>query len=345
MNETALRTLLNDVAAETPQRTAVDSYLAVETARRQRRLRQRLVAIGAAALVLLVTVATAVVAVAVRDRPAPPVTPRQAPTSFDPLKLRVTPGWLPGGYIPTQTRITASDIRITYSSADHQGVITVYLAPRKRIVVEPVLAPASVPGAAIPRTVPPGAPGPDVNGEPSSWYPEGSRMNGGGPAGRVGQLRFQWAPDAIGLVDIGGLTDPQDVAVRVAKALKVQPGTPTPLPYSLAEPLPHPVFELITGEIGSPLAWVHVQYGTSYQDVKAQVDYATSKTDNTTVNRPRPVGTWRAEVTRVDKTTTEVRFAPSIDTRASIQAAHADALRIAAGFRVTGKLQDQTTWK
>jgi hypothetical protein len=348
MNETTLRELLRGVAAETPRDTAVDSYLAAETARRQRRLRQRLTVAAAAALVLVVTVATVVSATVLRKDPVPPTTPTHAPTSFDPLRLRVTPGWLPAGYAPQQTRITASDIRINVDSPDHRSGVTIYLAPRDRIVVEQVLAPASIPGVAIPKTVPPGAPGPKINGTASQWYPEGSRMAQNLRWTHRGQLRFHWAPDAIGLVDINNVADPQAVAVRIAEALQVHPGAGTPLPFTLAEKPRGPAFELA---LQHEDAAIWVRWGTSYAATTAELGIRPRQSDDSplTPRWSRQVGQWQSEVfNAAPGSDPNAQFsirAISGDVYADVFATRAEALRIVEGLRMTGKLADPSTWK
>ncbi|GAA3386617.1 hypothetical protein [Cryptosporangium minutisporangium] len=359
MNETTLRTLLHDVAAETPETTAVDSYLAAETARRQLRSRQRLVTIGAAALVLLVTVAAVVVAAVVRDRPAPPVVPGPkpsappAPTAFDPADTRLQMGFLPPGFDRWVRRLESPGVRFQTTKDNTSGrEIDVYLAARgARLASAPRMD-----GFAEPTDPNPDdrIAGPTVRGRESTWFPRDIAAG----KNRAGELRFTWAPGALGSVTLWDVGDAMNVAAKIAETLRVDVGVPTALPFTMIRPkVPLTRLEIAhydrysAPDGASAFSFVYSAKDEVGPGIDIQVDTVTAA-----LSPDRRIGPWQVDTVNRNGATsysfqaepeTFVQLRPRAERSSAeeIQAALKLTEDIIASFRMTGKMRHPSTWR
>ncbi|TQS46102.1 hypothetical protein [Cryptosporangium phraense] len=218
MDETRTRALLAEISADPAPPTGVDLDRVVALGRRRRHRPRQWVAAAAAAAVVIVT-AVVFFRPTPADRPAPVVTaPVAAPTTFNPLRTLIEPGWLP--HELTQ--------RIRNVTLQHEN----YLATGQGS--EEITIDLAVPGATSPLyggAIASPVAGPDVNGAPSTWTAGSSR---GGPDS--GWLTWDWAPGATAIVRVLGFDDPRAIAVRVASSLRVGGGKPMAMPFTVARP-------------------------------------------------------------------------------------------------------------
>ncbi|MFI5955404.1 hypothetical protein [Cryptosporangium sp. NPDC051539] len=358
MNQNLLREVMSSLAAETPLSSEVDSYRAVETALRWRRLQRRLVLAGAAALVALVMTASVVLAALVTDNhPAPVTTPSPAaplppaPTAFDPQRTRLEPGWLPIAFDGWSQRLEATGVRYTTStvgSAKPQQIV-VYLASRGAAVPD-----LNTAGKRVGRET-----GPEINGAASTWLP---RETSAGVRTLDGELQFHWAADGLATVDVRGITNAREAAVKVAETFRVRLGVPPGLPFTTTWPkVPLTRLEISYGDSsrafpGAP----HVTSSFNFMFLAQEgvgpgydirVDTGTLRSPTTTRIGPygvavdRSYGQYRYAFQADPDTVVVFDGRPIRNAKENSGPAIGLVERAIANFRMTGKLLDPSTWK
>lgn len=221
----------------------------------RRRIRRRRVATAVTSGLVVAALAVGVAAADVRDRsgtlggdPGPaaartgPAVAAAAPARFDPLRLRLRPGWVPDD-LPErvqQTSVTSQHLRfIRYGAAD-QGApeasltVSVYAAGATPDELEPYPG-----GAAVTPT-----PAPSVGGRPAQWFDRAGR--------RSAVLVWSWAPDAQAVVTVAGGTSQEgrrETALRFAGSLRTDADEPVRIPFTVPAP-PAPL-----RLVGSMVAW------------------------------------------------------------------------------------------
>lgn len=351
MNETTLRQLMRDVAAETPTHTVVDSYAAAETAQQQRRRRQRLIMAGAAALVVLVTLGSVALALVTDHRPAPPTNPAPssavptvvAPSAFDPARLRLEPGWLPEGFFDDwAVEQDARGARYTATNGSGgTGRVLVFVAPR---------------GAAVPdqdvtnkpaRRTP--APGPEINDAETTWIP---RETSPGVQTSAGELHFRWATGAQASVDVRDVQNAKDVAVRVAREFRVLVGTPTPLPFTTIRPkVPLTRLDISHGNDSSSMRVMYLAKNGVGPGFEFQLNMGGGPDGD------EQIGPWAVHWTQVGDYERHYFFRADADTVVTVvtRPVNSDATltgpaielaeRAIAEFRMVGDVRDPSSWK
>jgi hypothetical protein len=248
MDETTARTLLAGQLTDAQPPTSVDVDRIVEIAHRRQRTRTRWVAAAAAGLVLLVTATVALVAGGLGfDRPGPtasapatltPAVPLEtvAPTKFDPLETRLVAGWLPADIKHRSSDVNAHDETLWAGRKSGSAEVMIAVEARGRTPVTPFETPAAAEVTAGPR----------INGVPSRWHSDLPLDK----SPRAGQLQWEWAPGAIAVVRVNDYANPEQVAVRIATALRVSVGSPVRLPFTVQEPPGSPVASTGVGPEG-----------------------------------------------------------------------------------------------
>ncbi|TQS43137.1 hypothetical protein [Cryptosporangium phraense] len=357
MNPNLLREVLAQVATDTPAETTVDSYRAAETAERLRRRRQRLVVAAAAALVLVVTATVALASAGLLDRPGPPARPapepaRSAPPSFDPATTRLRIGFLPPGFDRWRQQLEAPGVRYQTTKDSTSGrEIDVYLAARGA----PLVPTAPMGGPARPSDPRPGdhVAGPTVLGRPSTWYPRDIAAGDN----RAGELRFTWAPGAVGSVTLWDVGDAMKIAARIAETLRLDAEQPTLLPFTMTRPkVPLTRLEiahydrLSRPDGASSFSLVFPAEDGVGPGADVLVDTVTAG-----LSPDRRIGPWTVDVDHVDgrdfysfqaqpETFVQVQPRPERKTAEKTGSARKLAESIVASFRMTGKMRYPSTW-
>jgi len=343
MNETTLRQLLHGVAAETPRGTEVDSYTAAETARQQQRRRRQLVLAGAAALVLLVTTASVVLALVTDRRAAPVTTPPPsaptsvAPTAFDPARSWVRPGWLPAGLDQWELEQEAQGARYTATAEPGSGPkVAVYVAARGGRIPDQPSDPAV-------RGTDTEVAGPLINGAESTFRVRSTDSV---------ELLFGWAPGAPGSVDVEGVANAKDVAVRVAREFRVLVGTPTPLPFASIRPkVPLTRLDITHNEATSTMRVMYL--GKNGVGPGVEIDLNRNGVPPTT-DRIGPYAVAEQHVSGGEyhymfqadpDTTVQVVTRPESTGPEAVAPAIELAERAIAEFRMVGDVRDPSSWK
>ncbi|TQS44027.1 hypothetical protein [Cryptosporangium phraense] len=222
MNEARTRSMLALLATEPAPTSSVDVDEAIATALRQRRRGRWLTAAAAAAVVLILTLGLVTLLRPDPPRPAPPLAP--APAYFDPLRPRLRVDWLPDGFTEQLRNAAVTAEFVDGGSADGKQGFEVYVLPRK----------GGFP--AWGDLIGQGVAGPDVDGRPGRWWPVAS------PGGRktalagAGVLRWEWAEGAYAQVRVQGVDDPQGVAARIARSVRLDRPTPFAMPMTISHP-------------------------------------------------------------------------------------------------------------
>ncbi|MFI5956336.1 hypothetical protein [Cryptosporangium sp. NPDC051539] len=338
MDETRTRALLAEISADPSPPTEVDLDRVVVLGRRQRRRTGRWVAAAAAVVVLVVAGTTVALLRPDPVRPAPAVTApapppvTAAPTSFDPLRTLIEPGWLPEEL--KQVTHTVSPTRETYEVWGYTwGDITIDLV---------------VPGTKGPfyggQTAAP-VPAPKVNGVPSTWTAGPKGKSGGG------WLTWEWAPGAQAVVRVLGFEDARTVAVRVASSTRAGAGKPVTMPFTVRRP---------TG-----LTLVHTSVARVLGSPEAQISFngdggaAHAVTVALAPGPPSPPldvnATLNGVPVRIEETSLEVTIqrqsGPDVYTVTcqvrkghSVAEVRAECERVGGSLRPVGSLADDSTW-
>ncbi|GAA0235339.1 hypothetical protein [Cryptosporangium japonicum] len=233
MDEARTRALLSEIAAdpEPPEPVDLDRIMAAG-----RRPRHRAAAWVAAAAVVVLVIGVVTLVVRPDTGPPVPVTSASAtpspvtppseitpPTRFDPRRLRITPGWLPDGFVTGEygagrTGESFAAWRATSTGSAYRdqttGLLEVYLGVR-----------GAAPHHFGERYAAPAA-GPSINGAPSTWEPG----HGGG------LLRWEWAPGAPATIRIMDVAGARAIAIRFATTLELGSTRPAALPFTTETP-------------------------------------------------------------------------------------------------------------
>ncbi|MFI5954318.1 hypothetical protein [Cryptosporangium sp. NPDC051539] len=239
MDESRTRALLTRVVSEAPPPAAVDIDRIIELARARERDRARWVIAAAAAVAVVVTLAvTALTLGNSADRAAPPAgpmklpiqklpaenphanipVPSSVPARFDLLRSELLVSGVPDELSErgTQVRFTTLGFYAIGRSTSSKDV-SITMGARNAKLNREV-------GNKIVKSVP----GPSINGHPSTW----NRWDG-----EFGwQLLWNWAADAPAQVTIRGFPDPEQLAAKIAAAVRVNFTGHARLPFSVRSP-------------------------------------------------------------------------------------------------------------
>ncbi|TQS46817.1 hypothetical protein [Cryptosporangium phraense] len=241
MDESRTRALLTRVVAEAPPPAAVDIDRIIELAQARDRDRTRwVIAAAAAVLVVVVVAVTTLTLGGSAERAAPPAGPMKLPIqklpAENPHASIPQPGSVPVRFDLMRSELLVSNVpdslyeRGTSVRYTTLGFYAIGRGPNMtRNSVSIVLGSRGTKlnrerGNKIVET----RPGPSINGHPSTLNKWDD------PFGW--QLLWNWAPDAEAEVDIEGLPNPEQLAAKIATAVRVNFAGHARLPFTLRAP-------------------------------------------------------------------------------------------------------------
>ncbi|EXG81801.1 hypothetical protein [Cryptosporangium arvum] len=354
MNELRTRDLLIRMANDPAPPTTVDVDRAIATAQLRRRRTQWLVIAAAAAVVLVVTLGV-VTAFKPEDhaQPAPFVS---APSTFDPLNPRLEVGWVPDGFTSGLWNAAVTAEFRTYSGPKAAGV-TVYAIPRT---------------GGFPAVELFGRPidGPDINGRPSTWHqvpvpiytdPQVVASPGSSPSPtntkaptralkNAGILRWEYGKGGTAQVEVANVTDPMEVATRIARSVRLDRPKPFSMPLRFSDPK-IPIVRTAGGTGGVTMEFA----SAGWKRPSALIGVGEARK---AANLPKPNVTLGTRKIREDLypglsaiifdlapgTEVSLQCGGPDDTEASTVATKAECRRLAASVQPVGTLSDPTTW-
>ncbi|TQS45998.1 hypothetical protein [Cryptosporangium phraense] len=250
-----------------------------------------------------------------------------APESFDPLRSRLTVGWLPET-LTARGSSTTPVLEELYASHATSDVLVSIVPPG-----------APPPAYFTDATV---QPGPPIGAKSSRWYTDRA----------VHFLRWEWAPGAVAQVEISGLSDPLGTATRIARSVRVGDGTPVALPLTTSRPRDLVTLrtDVVRDRFGDLTAGVTFSSPTD-PDAQIEVSAIPERADPpTTTLGGRPareilIGDERTVTFALDpKTQLRIRCRAADDRSSTVGALRAECLRIAASAHPAGMLSDPRSW-
>jgi hypothetical protein len=241
VNEIELEDVLDNLTSQPPPSRVIDLDLAITNGRRLRRRRRAVLGttIVAVLMAILPAVGVTLRQVTHRDRSQSPVDvnttdvapgPSAAPTRFDPLRLWLSPGWIPENTSSRFQKITPNRQELSYSSysgLELHAILYSAGVPLGQLRYASVGDFGEQGELSSPRPKS-RTPGPSVGGQVATWYGTGAN------------LVWQWAPNAWAEVFVSKSDSApdniRDIATRYATALRTDVTEQVRVPFAMMRP-------------------------------------------------------------------------------------------------------------
>ncbi|GAA0228925.1 hypothetical protein [Cryptosporangium japonicum] len=218
MDDYQVGRLLHTLVADEPPPSRVDPQRVLAGAKRRRR-RRRVSVLTAGAFVVALGAVLALLPTLRNDEPTPvAIAPAEFNLSpkhvFDPTRFALELDWRPDGVVAEEHESAVTYQRIT--------LLTKGLSPLATISINGT-------GQVLPDERWPSKNAASIydDGNPSHW------LQPDGASDRSGQLWWFWGPTAWATVRIHDSSDPVDLAVRLAKAVRTAANDPVRMPFTV----------------------------------------------------------------------------------------------------------------
>ncbi|WP_035858095.1 hypothetical protein [Cryptosporangium arvum] len=221
MDDYRAATLLRTLVADEPPPSRVDPRRAIAGVKRRRR-RNRIAGLTSGAFVVALGLVLALLPTLRNDEPtsvaAAPAEFNPSPRHvFDPTRFALELTWRPEGVVAEEHESATTYQRITLLGKGNAPLATLSINGTGQVLPSeewPSTNAASIYG----------------DGNPSHWLRPDPKSD------RAGELWWFWGPTAWAVVKIYDSSDPVELAVRLAKALRTTGNTPVRMPFTVPAP-------------------------------------------------------------------------------------------------------------